>query len=331
MKNRADQAVKDVDTLLDAVPLVAWDHNAEPCQQPRVARQFQCSLPIAMAGIRECVDHAVQIPPLKIQGIKTKAIPLIQDSVDWEGSGRWIEPFVGSAVVPFNIKPERALLGDANPHLIHFYAAIQRGTVTVTTVRTFLEREGAHLRRDGQEHYYRVRERFNERHDPHDFLFLNRAFFNGLVRFNKKGNFNTPFCRKSERFRPAYITKICNQVQHAADSMGDKSWEFVCADWTDILSQACKDDFVYCDSPYIGRFTDYFNSRTDNDALRLEDNLKTLPCPFLYSMWSENKYRKNERLHKAFSKYEIRTFSHFYHLGATESLRNRMTEALVVG
>ncbi|MXY62562.1 MAG: DNA adenine methylase, partial [Synechococcus sp. SB0665_bin_28] len=120
-------------------------------------------------------------------------------------------------------------------------------------------------------------------------------------------------------------------VQHAADSMGDKSWEFVCADWTDILSQACKDDFVYCDSPYIGRFTDYFNSRTDNDALRLEDNLKTLPCPFLYSMWSENKYRKNERLHKAFSKYEIRTFSHFYHLGATESLRNRMTEALVVG
>lgn len=274
MKNRADQAVKDVDTLLDAGPLVAWDHNAEPCQQPRIARQFQCSLPIAMAGIRECVDHAVQIPPLKIQGIKTKAIPLIQDSVDWEGSGRWIEPFVGSAVVPFNIKPERALLGDANPHLIHFYAAIQRGTVTVTTVRTFLEREGAHLRRDGQEHYYRVRERFNERHDPHDFLFLNRACFNGLVRFNKKGNFNTPFCRKSERFRPAYITKICNQIQHAADSMADKSWEFVCADWADILSQARKDDFVYCYPPYIGRFTDYFNSWTDADALRLENVLK---------------------------------------------------------
>ena len=101
---------------------------------------------------------AVQVPPLKIQGIKTKAVPFIRDCVDWQGSGRWIEPFVGSAVVPFNINPERALLGDANPHLIRFYEAIQRGIVTSATVRTFLEREGAHLLHDGQDHYYRVRE-----------------------------------------------------------------------------------------------------------------------------------------------------------------------------
>ena len=274
---------------------------------------------------------AVQVPPLKIQGIKTKAVPFIRDSIDWEGSGRWIEPFVGSAVVPFNIKPERAVLGDANPHLILFYTAIQRGTVTSATVRAFLEREGARLLRDGQEHYYRVRARFNERHDPHDFLFLNRACFNGLMRFNKKGDFNTPFCRKPERFRPAYITKICNQVQQAADSMAGKSWEFVCADWPDVLDESREGDFVYCDPPYAGRFTDYFNAWSDDDAVQLENRLKGLPCPFLYSMWSENRYRKNERLHEAFSEYEIRTFSHFYHLGSTENFRNGMTEALVVG
>lgn len=273
----------------------------------------------------------VQIPPLKIQGIKTKAIPFIKDSINWEGSGRWIEPFVGSAVVPFNIKPERALLGDANPHLILFYTAIQQGIVTSATVRAFLEREGARLLRDGQEHYYRVRARFNEKHDPHDFLFLNRACFNGLMRFNKKGHFNTPFCRKPERFRPAYITKICNQVQRAADSMADKSWEFVCADWPDILRESREGDFVYCDPPYTGRFTDYFNAWNDDDATRLESRLKSLSCPFLYSMWSENRYRKNERLHKEFSEYEIRIFPHFYHLGAAEKLRNGMMEALVVG
>ncbi len=273
----------------------------------------------------------IKVPPLKIQGIKTRAVPFIRDSLAWSGPGRWIEPFVGSAVVPFNIKPERALLGDANPHLIRFYAAIQKGTVTAATVRTFLEWEGACLLSDGQEHYYRVRERFNKRHDPHDFLFLNRACFNGLMRFNKKGHFNTPFCRKPERFRPAYITKICNQIQQAIDIMADVSWEFVCADWCDILDKAHEGDFVYCDPPYAGRFTDYFNTWTDDDASRLEDSLKSLPCQFLYSMWSENKYRKNDRLHNAFSEYEIRTFSHFYHLGATENLRSRMMEALIVG
>ena len=273
----------------------------------------------------------VQVPPLKIQGIKTKAVPFIRDSVDWNGSGYWIEPFLGSAVVPLNIKPGQALLGDANPHLIHFYTAIQSGDLTSNTVRVFLEQESARLLRDGEEHYYRVRDRFNEIGNPHDFVLLNRACFNGLIRFNKKGCFNTPFCRKPERFRPAYITKICNQVQRAADSMAGKTWEFVCADWGDLLKEARAGDFVYCDPPYAGRFTDYFNSWTDNDAEQLEEGLKALPCPFIYSMWSENKYRKNNRLHDSFSDYEIRTFSHFYHLGAREHLRNGMTEALVLG
>jgi len=273
----------------------------------------------------------VQVPPIKTQGIKTKIVPLIRESIAWDRSGRWIEPFVGSAVVLLNIASDRALVGDTNRHIIDFYKALQRGELTADTVREFLEREGSHLLRDGQEHYYRIRERFNKRHDPHDFLFLNRSCFNGLMRFNKKGRFNTPFCRKPERFRPAYITKICNQVRWVANRMQGKSWEFVCADWTEILGDVRGGDFVYADPPYAGRFTDYFNSWGDDDAAQLEKRLKTLPCSFLYSMWSENKYRKNERLHQSFQEYEIRTFSHFYHLGATENLRNSMTEALVVG
>lgn len=273
----------------------------------------------------------VQVPPLKMQGIKTKAIPFIMDSIDWNSSGRWIEPFVGSAVVPLNVKPERALLGDANPHLISFYTALQKGTVTPATVRAFLEKEGVRLLSEGQEHYYRVRNRFNNEHDPHDFLFLNRACFNGLMRFNRKGHFNAPFCRKPERFRPALITKICNQVQKAADSMAGKSWEFICSDWSDVMSDAGEGDFVYCDPPYAGRSTGYFSTWNYSDAIQLEHRLKALPCSFLYSMWSENRYRKNERMHAVFSEYSIRTFPHFYHLGSTTNLRNQVMEALVIG
>lgn len=270
--------------------------------------------------------------PLKMQGIKTRAIPFIHECVvGWDGSGRWIEPFVGSAVVPLNIKPGRALLGDVNPHLIRFHTAMQWWTVTSDTARVFLEREGALLLRDGQDHYYRVRESFNDGGDPHDFLFLNRACFNGLMRFNREGCFNTPFCQKPERFSPAYVTKICNQVKRAADAMLGEKWEFACADWTDVLGEAREGDFVYCDPPYAGRFTGYYGQWTDDDAERLEDRLKDLPCKFLYSMWSEDKYRRNEHLHNRFSGYEIRTFRHFYRLGATQNLRNAMTEALVVG
>ena len=273
----------------------------------------------------------IKAPPIKTQGIKTKLIPFIRQNISWDDDGRWIEPFVGSGTVLFNVNPSKAVVSDTNKHIIAFYRKIQDGTINPCSARSFLEKEGKILLKRGQEHYYEIRDRFNEEHNPLDFLFLNRACFNGLMRFNSKGKFNTPFCRKPDRYRPAYVTKICNQIGWVSKKMKDKDWEFVCVDWKIVISEAKNGDFVYADPPYIGRFTDYFNSWSNEDSLMLEDRLKELPCPFLYSMWAENKYRKNEKLYKSFSEYEIKTYDHFYHLGATEKLRNKMTEALVVG
>lgn len=282
-------------------------------------------------GSADATTGRIGVPPIKTQGIKTKLLPFIRRNIEWSEEGRWIEPFLGSGVVALTINPARALLGDTNIHLIHFYRRIQDGSLTSQSVRCFLEREGSVLARRGEEHYYRVRERFNDNEDSHDFLFLNRSCFNGLMRFNRHGNFNTPFCRKPMRFTTGYITRICNQVQWAADRICGRPWEFVCADWSALLDEAVAEDFVYADPPYAGRFADYFNGWTDEDAARLDSVVKALPCPFLYSMWAGNKYRKNTRLYRTFCDYRIETFSHFFHLGASERLRNAMTEALVVG
>ena len=279
-------------------------------------------------GISETV---IRTPPIKIQGIKTKAIPYIKHNIDWNADGRWVEPFLGSAVVLLNVNPKRAIVGDSNPHIIEFYRSIQEGSLNPQSLRMYLEREGKNLFQIGEKHYYEIRDRFNTDPNSFDFLFLNRSGYNGLIRFNKKGKYNTPFCRKIDRFRPAYITKICNQVKWVAETINRKDWDFVCSDWSELMENVRDNDFVYADPPYVGRYTDYFNSWDEKDALRLEQKLKNLPCSFIYSMWSENKYRKNERLHQAFSNYTIKTFSHFYHLGSSEKLRNSMTEALVVG
>lgn len=277
------------------------------------------------------VNSNVRTPPIKIQGIKTRAILPIRQNLNWDGRGRWVEPFLGSAVVLLNIEPKRAVVGDTNPHIIEFYKSIQNGILNHESVRLYLEREGAKLSQTGEDHYYQIRNRFNQEGNPHDFLFLNRSCFNGLMRFNKAGEFNTPFCRKPERYRAAYITKISNQVKWASEKINGKNWEFICSDWSDLMSNIHPEDFVYADPPYMGRYTDYFNSWNENEASELEQALKTLPCRFLYSMWSENKYRRNDRLYDVFSDYTIKTFSHFYHLGSSENLRNSITEALVVG
>ena len=150
----------------------------------------------------------IRVPPIKCQGIKTKLVPIIKHSVQLNDHGIWIEPFMGSGVVGFNVMPKNAVFADSNPHLINFYNAIVRDEIDGLKVRKFLEKEGGELSKFGKDYYYEVRERFNQKHTPLDFLFLNRSCFNGVIRFNKKGGFNVPFGHKPERFSKAYITKI---------------------------------------------------------------------------------------------------------------------------
>ena len=269
------------------------------------------------------------VPPIKCQGIKTKLVPWIQSAIPHDFNGRWIEPFLGSGVVVFNIRPQRALLADTNPHLIRFYQAVAEGKITPISTRQFLEKEGAELRCSQGEHYYIVRERFNRRGSSLDFLFLNRSCFNGLIRFNRKGEFNVPFCRKPNRFAPAYITKIVNQVRAVSDVMSIGKYEFYCRDFSDTVSAAGKNDLIYCDPPYIDRHADYFNRWHEEDEIELKKILSSVPCKFLLSTWHSNDFRENDFIERLWSGFSIVVREHFYHVGAKEKNRNPMLEALV--
>ena len=180
-------------------------------------------------GLR--MKNRVLVPPIKSQGIKTKLIPMIASLVPENVPGRWIEPFMGTGVVGFNLADRPAIMADANPHLINFYNAVSAREITDTSAKAFLDTEGAKLLDLGESHFYSVRERFNETHQPTDFLFLNRSCFNGMIRFNKKGGFNVPFCRKPERFAQAYVTKISNQVRNIGDVIRQGEFTFLNQDF----------------------------------------------------------------------------------------------------
>ncbi|MGK7931772.1 MAG: DNA adenine methylase [Microcystaceae cyanobacterium] len=270
------------------------------------------------------------VPPIKCQGIKTKLVPWIRDSMLWNNQGKWIEPFMGSGVVGFNVNPKNALFCDNNPHLIDFYNRLKTQEIDAIIVRDFLEEEGQKLQNFGQDYYYEVRKRFNQNKSSLDFLFLNRSCFNGVIRFNKKGGFNVPFCHKPNRFSKAYITKIVNQVTNMIDRMKINNWQFKVQSYTETLKQVQENDFIYCDPPYLGRHTDYFNCWQEEDEKNLYFLMKALPCSFILSTWHSNEHRNNEYLKKYWQTFKIITQPHFYHIGAKESNRKPMLEALVL-
>ncbi len=272
----------------------------------------------------------VKVPPLKCQGIKTKLVEWIGGHATIDDNGTWIEPFMGSGVVGFNVRPHRAVFADVNPHIINFYNAIKQGKITGGNAKEFLEREGALLQAKGEDHYYEVRERFNKAGDPLDMLFLNRACFNGVMRFNKKGAFNVPFGHKPERFAKAYVTKITNQIKYVTQAISQYDWQFVCADFRRTVSSASQSGFIYCDPPYIGRHVDYFNSWSEQDEQELYGLLSTTPAKFILSTWHSNQYRTNPAIEKYAYRFTILTREHFYHVGASEKNRNPMLEAIVL-
>jgi len=280
--------------------------------------------------------NKIIVPPIKSQGIKTKLVPLINELVYGSGvksTATWFEPFFGTGVVGFNA-PLRGkfIVGDSNPHLINFYRKIADGTINKYTARGYLEEANRRLStsaEQGYDYFREVRDRFNREFDSFDFLFLSRAGFNGMMRFNKNGLWNVPFCKKPQRFSPAYITKICNQIDNVAKVIAHHEWSFNTCTFLDIISKAGADDIIYCDPPYFGRSADYYNGWTLGDEQALYDALSQTKAKFILSTWHHNEFRANEMIERFWKAFNVLTQEHFYHNGGYISNRHAMVEAIV--
>ena len=271
------------------------------------------------------------VPPIKIQGIKTKLVPAIKENILLRENTIWIEPFMGSGVVGFNVNPQRAVFSDKNPHIIRFYTAIQSKEITAEKVRSFLETESEKLKAGGGDYYNEVRQRFNILHAPLDFLFLNRSCFNGMIRFNKDHKFNVPFGHKPNRFSKAYITKIVNQVKKLEELMEGKDWTFVCQSYeTALVGLDAEYSFVYCDPPYLGRNVDYYDSWDLAEEEKLQSLLFQCGARFMLSTWDYNKYRKNSCIDTLWKNCNKINQQHYYFVGGKESNRNSVMEALLI-
>jgi DNA adenine methylase len=153
-----------------------------------------------------------------------------------------IEPFVGAGSVFLNTDFSRYILADINSDLISLYNIVKTQTETYVTAA----REMFTPVTNTSEVYYRFRDEFNQCQDPLRravlFLYLNRHGYNGLCRYNLKGEFNVPFGRyKKPYFPEAELYHFAQKAQNAY---------FYCESYADSLARADNKTVVYCDPPY---------------------------------------------------------------------------------
>lgn len=209
-------------------------------------------------------------PLLKWAGGKRWLLPILKELWQPYQSLPLVEPFTGGMAVALGLNPHSAILNDINIHLINFYKQVKKGLIIPYQFK------------NKEKFYYEMRDRFNEliiRKQSHTkeaacyFYYLMRTGFNGLCRFNRKGEFNVPFgSHKNILYREHFF--------EYKDVL--KPWTLMHKDFENLKLKG--QEFIYADPPYDVEFTQYHANGFDwEDQIRLASWLVKHKGPVMVS------------------------------------------------
>lgn len=221
---------------------------------------------------------------------------------------RLIEPFVGAGSIFINARGfEEYLLADTNKDLINTY---QQLILNSGRVKNSLNRMFSQCR--NEEGYRSIVNLLNDGAlDLPDraaaFIYINKWCFNGMVRYNQKGDFNVGFCHRISNppNPPAQEMDNFIELNLSADS-------FICQGFSNTIKNAGEGDVIYADTPYLPKDIDIDGNYKKRNKLysgfhfELDEHLKLISDCLLarergasiiinnsFSDFTEQLYRKN--------------------------------------
>ena len=232
--------------------------------------------------------------------IELSNISKFDPAVKWSGSKRsqcfdivsrfpteidiYYEPFLGGASVlrallqiRDKIRVKRYVASDLNEGLMELWKLIKERPVDVYAWYSDLWYKMNSSEDQGfkRSFFNDVRKRYNETHDPLDFMFLDRTCFNGLIRYNASGDFNSPFHLNRDGIHPDTFLRV---LKDWAELLQDADVEFRACSYETIQPE--EGDFAYLDPPYAGTSGQYY---TSFDNVKLFDWMRTLKCGYALS------------------------------------------------
>ena len=215
-----------------------------------------------------------------------------QPVIKWSGSKRsqseeiikyfpkeidtYYEPFCGGCSVLFqllhsDIKVNNYVCSDKNKGLIDLWNLIKVDPKLVSHSYSIMWNE---LNIDDnkerkKQYFYMVRERYNNKHNPTDFMFIMRTTTNGMPRYNNNGDFNNSFHITRNGILPNKLEKIIYQWSEALNKNNVK---FINQEYNNIVTK--KNDFIYLDPPYANTKGMYYGTINYNELWNWMRNQK---------------------------------------------------------
>ncbi|MEG3765033.1 Dam family site-specific DNA-(adenine-N6)-methyltransferase [Alteromonas sp. 14N.309.X.WAT.G.H12] len=180
---------------------------------------------------------------LKWAGSKGNALHSLLSHIPRTG-GVWVEPFVGSATPALNVEYDRFILSDINTDLINLMRwVVDNPKEVVAHVTPYFTQK-----HNTKEAFYALRARYNQSTDSKErailFLYLNRHCYNGLMRYNSSGGYNTPFGDYKAPRVP--VEQIYNFSKHFMGRV-----KFVSSPFDKVKFVRREGVTAYCDPPYL--------------------------------------------------------------------------------
>jgi len=169
-----------------------------------------------------------------------KFIQYIPDNYD-----TYIEPFVGGGALLFHLNPNKAVISDLHKELISFYTSVKNGFSN--DIYNFMKEHP-----NDEETYYKVRayDITETLDNAKRFYYLRKTCFRGMLRYNKKGEFNIPFGRYKTYNYEEVNNKNYEELLKRTDIFNE-GFEKIFNDYDN------NDNFMFLDPPYDSEFTDY--------------------------------------------------------------------------
>lgn len=246
----------------------------------------------------------------------------------------FVDLFSGGFNVGINVNANRIICNDNISYLIELYEYIKEIKTEELLLKIRQTMNKYELDKTNKEGYLKLRNEYNLSKKP-VFLFVLICFsFNHQIRFNNSHQFNAPFGKD----RSEYNMRIEENLKTFSEALKKKEIVFSSLDFLNVDLSLEKEDFVYCDPPYLISNASYndgnrgfknWTEKEERELLKLLDTLNAKGIKFALSNVLYHKGQENKILAEWSQKYKIHYIDSNYS-NCNYQLKNKENKSIEV-